>query len=57
MDESVILFYNGQVVVTITELERNRDIPMESFVIAFGENRFIGSITDITLYDAPATTK
>ena len=57
MDKSVILFYNGQVVVTITELEINPNIPIESFVIAFGENRFIGSITDITLYNAPATTK
>ena len=52
-----MLFYNGRVVVTIAELKRNRDIPMESFVIVFGENGFIGSITDITLYDVPATTK
>ena len=57
MEKSVILFYNGQVVATIAELESNPDIPIESIVIAFGENRFIGTITDITLYNAPATTK
>ena len=57
MDKSVILFYNGQVVATIAGLESNPNIPIESFVIAFGEKRFIGSITDITLYNAPATTK
>ena len=57
MDKSVILFYNGQVIATIAGLESNLNILIESFVIAFGENRFIGSITDITLYNAPATTK
>ena len=57
MEKSVILFYNGQVVVTIAGLDSTLELPIESFVIAFGENRFIGSVTDITLYDAPATTK
>ena len=44
-------------VVTIAGLDSTLELPIESFVIAFGENRFIGSVTDITLYDAPATTK
>ena len=57
MKDVIVLFFNGEVIITIEEQENSLNLNITHFLITFGDDRFIGSIRNLQLYGVPATTK
>ena len=54
MDGNIVLFFNGEVVLTA---EQFANTPVDYFIIRFGDTNFTVRISDIQLYDVAASTK
>ena len=57
MKDVIVLFFNGEVIITVEELENSLNLTLTYFLITFGDDRFIGSIRNLQFYSVPATTK